>query len=199
MPNMLGQWPYLALARLTDEGHLLSLEGDVDGAITCHMAKHLGAGVGYITDWLEHTDDTVTLWHAGNAPASLCCPPGSEYPPFLSPHFNLLKPLILDLVLKPDQPVTLARLWRCDGKYHMTAFQGRTVRPARRLQGNTAVVQLPAPGLHDFFDTLLHAGLPHHVVLFAGRHQEAFRRLARMLRVNWVQPPAALSAGDGPA
>lgn len=34
LPNMLGQWPYFAVSRLTAEGNAVSIEGDVDGAIS---------------------------------------------------------------------------------------------------------------------------------------------------------------------
>ena len=40
--------------------------------------------------------------------------------------------------------------------------------------------------MNDWFDTLIHAGLPHHVALFRGHHAEPFKRLARMLRVEWL-------------
>ncbi|MGA8629778.1 MAG: hypothetical protein WB573_05500, partial [Terracidiphilus sp.] len=33
LPEVIGQWPYLAVARLTAEGHGVAIEGDVDGAI----------------------------------------------------------------------------------------------------------------------------------------------------------------------
>src|SRR4029077_1686847 len=46
LPNIMGQWPYLAFSRLNDEGHVVALEGDVDGALTCLLAKLLGLGVG---------------------------------------------------------------------------------------------------------------------------------------------------------
>jgi L-fucose isomerase-like protein len=111
MPNLLGQWPYLALARLGDEGHVVALEGDADGAITSLAGPALGAGT--------------------------------------------------------------------------------TLANPRRLTGNTALVEIaretpPGGDVHETFDTLLHAGMPHHVALFLGRHREAFRRLARMLRVQWI-------------
>ena len=32
LPNRFAQWPYLAMARLAEEGHVVALEGDVDGA-----------------------------------------------------------------------------------------------------------------------------------------------------------------------
>ena len=32
LPEVLGQWPYLAISRLTADGHAVSMEGDVDGS-----------------------------------------------------------------------------------------------------------------------------------------------------------------------
>jgi L-fucose isomerase-like protein len=185
MPNVLGQWPYLALARLTDEGHVVALEGDADGAVTSLVGPALGAGTGYLTDWLEHDERTVLFWHPGMAPLSWIARPS------LGRHFNIDKPLVVDGPIRVNEPVTVARLWRCDGRYVAMAFEGRTVANPRRLTGNTALVEveqetLPGRDARTTFDTLLHAGMPHHVALFRGHHREAFRRFARMLRVHWV-------------
>jgi hypothetical protein len=35
------------------------------------------------------------------------------------------------------------------------------------------------------FDDLIHAGMPHHVTLYPGKSAETFRRLARLLGLNW--------------
>jgi len=43
LPNTFG-WAYLALSRLADEGFAVAMEGDVDGAVTCLIANHLGIG-----------------------------------------------------------------------------------------------------------------------------------------------------------
>ncbi|MCP4640576.1 MAG: sugar isomerase, partial [bacterium] len=72
LPNVIGHWPYLAMARLAEEGRVVALEGDVDGALTCLLAKHLGLGMGYISDWLGHDAETITLWHPGNALGRFC-------------------------------------------------------------------------------------------------------------------------------
>jgi L-fucose isomerase-like protein len=180
MGNMMGQWPYLGLTRLLNEGVINSMEGDVDGAITCLLGKLLNAGVGFITDWLEHDKSTIHFWHPGVAPLPMMVGPS------MSKHFNIAKPMVVDGPLKVDMPVTIARLWRTDGKYYLTAFEGKTIQPRRNLTGNTALVQ-PANNMDvpKWFDEALHAGLPHHVVMFAGNHGEAFRRLARVLRINW--------------
>jgi L-fucose isomerase-like protein len=180
LPNVLGQWPYLAMSRLTDEGHAIAMEGDTDAAVLLLAAKHLGAGLGFITDWLEHDDDTIHLWHAGTAPLSMLDGPS------LGGHFNIEKPLVVDGPLRSDQPVTIARIWRCDDRYVATAFEGRTIPPRRKLTGNQALMQVDGGGVADWFDALCHAGMPHHPVLFIGHHRERFRRLARMLGIGWI-------------
>ena len=43
-----------------------------------------------------------------------------------------------------------------------------------------------------WFDTLLHAGLPHHPIVFTGHHADTFRRLARMLGINWISKETAV-------
>ena len=66
LPNMLGQWPYLAVTRLGTEGFPVSIEGDVDGAIGSLMNCNLGTGPGFLTDWLEHDRNSIFFWHPGH-------------------------------------------------------------------------------------------------------------------------------------
>ena len=189
LPNTPGQWPYLAMSRLADEGAIVAMEGDADGAITALAGRAIGAGFGYLTDWLEHDARSVHFWHAGMAPISWCERAA------LGRHFNIEKPLVVDGPIKANEAITAARIWRVDGRYYATAFQGKTIRNPRELSGNTALVEftreeIPGGGaggdMNQWFDTLVHAGLPHHVAVFRGHHADTFRRLSRMLRVEWV-------------
>ena len=125
------------------------------------------------------------------APMNMCNAPGREGEPSLAKHFNIVKPLVVDGQIRVGEPVTIARLWRCDERYHLTALEGRTIAPRRKLTGNTALVEIPeaeiASGgtVPERFDRMLHAGLPHHVVLLFGQHRETLQRLARLLAVEW--------------
>ncbi|HUA92594.1 MAG TPA: hypothetical protein VL991_08510 [Terracidiphilus sp.] len=186
LPNMLGQWPYLAVARLGTEGRAVSIEGDVDGCIGGLMSASLGLGPGFLTDWLEHDQNTIFFWHPGMAPMNMCNPIGTAGGPTLAAHFNIVKPLVVNAEILVDQPVTITRLWRCDDQYHMTAFEGHTVPARRRLTGNSVLVEVAQGDVRERFDTLVHAGLPHHVLLSFGTEAETFRRLARALRLQWV-------------
>ena len=191
LPNMLGQWPYLAVSRLGTEGYAVSIEGDVDGCIGSLMGTLLGVGPGFLTDWLEHDHDTIFFWHPGMAPMDMCCPVGSKGGPTLRQHFNVVKPLVVDGQIRVNEPATVSRLWRCDNRYYMTAFEGRTIPPRRQVTGNMVLFQLAQTELArtgdvpERFDRLVHTGMPHHVLLAFGHHSETMRRLARALGLEW--------------
>jgi L-fucose isomerase-like protein len=179
MSNAIG-WPYLAFSRLAADGVPIGMEGDADGALTCLMGQALGAGTGFITDWLEQADDAIHFWHPGTAPLNMLDAPS------LDEHFNIKKPTVVNGALRVGEPVTVARVWRCDDRYRLGAFEGRTVAPRRTVTGNAGWVEVDGGNVPALFDRLCHAGLPHHPVLFYGRHADAFRRLARMLGIDWV-------------
>ncbi len=73
----------------------------------------------------------------------------------------------------------------------MTAFEGRTVPARRKVTGNMVLVELAEADVASGgdvparFDRLVHAGMPHHVLLSFGKQQETFRRLARALSMEW--------------
>jgi L-fucose isomerase-like protein len=179
LPQVLGQWPYFAMSRLTDEGRIITMEGDLDGAILALAGQKLGAGFGYLTDWLEHDGSTIHFWHAGMAPLSWI------ERPRLGRHFNAEVPLVVDGPLRTDEPMTIARWWRVDGQYRGVAFEGLTVPNARTVTGNTALVRIERDA-HALFESLVHAGMPHHVAVFRGRHLNRLRRLMRMLDIDSV-------------
>ncbi|HEX7008502.1 MAG TPA: hypothetical protein VF184_00880 [Phycisphaeraceae bacterium] len=183
LPERFGHWPYLAMARLASEGHIVALEGDVDGALTCLAGSSMGAGPGFITDWLEHDDHRATLWHPGHAAFELC-----ERDSFsLGRHFNNHKPMVVNAALAAEQPVTLARIWRCDGRYWMTACHARTIRPSQRLAGTYGQITLDGHSPRRWLEHRCHQGMPHHLTMFPGHHLDNFQALARHLRLEWVQ------------
>jgi L-fucose isomerase-like protein len=182
LPTLLGHWPYLAMMRLAEQGGSVALEGDVDAAILGRFGATLGIGTGYVSDWLAHNESSITLWHPGHAPRDYCVPESLR----LGRHFNNDKPLVVNAVLRPDQDVTLARLWRCDDGYHMTAFVGRTRPVDRPLLGAHGVVQVRGESVPQRFERLCRAGMPHHVTVFRGDHVSLLQRLAERLQVTWV-------------
>jgi len=186
MPNTLGQWPYLGMGRLAEEGRAVACEGDADGALSAWIGERLGMGRCYLSDWLEHDAHAITLWHGGAAPMSLSPPRGEPGAPRIARHFNSKKPAVLEATIRADMPVTIFRLWRLDGAYRLSAREGRTLRPRRPLMGTNALARLADEDPRAWFEELCHQGMPHHVAVFEGHHVALLHRLARVLHVETV-------------
>ena len=180
LPNRVGQWPYLAMARLAGEGESVALEGDVDGAVSSRIAWLLGLGAGYLSDWIEHDEHSITLWHPGHAPLDLCTPGSAR----LGRHFNTRHPLVVDAEMAADRPVTLFRVWRCDGSYRMTSCEAGTVKPRRELTGTNGLVSVDDRDVNRWFDHLCHEGMPHHLLVIPGHHSELLGRFARQIGIS---------------
>jgi L-fucose isomerase-like protein len=185
LPNVFGQWPYLGVARLVDEGRAVGIEGDADGALSAWIAESLGLGRCYLSDWLEHDKEAITLWHGGAAPLSLCEPAGTPGGPRIARHFNIKTPAVIEATLRHDMPVTVFRFWRLQGKYFLTAREGQTLRPKRHLMATNALARMnDDPG--EWFEEMCHAGMPHHVAVVQGHHAAFLKRLARVMNMQIV-------------
>lgn len=186
MPNTFGQWPYLGIARLANEGRAVVCEGDADGALSAWVAENLGFGRCYITDWLEHDDESITLWHGGAAPMELSPPPGEPGGPRIARHFNIKKPAVLEATLRQNMPITIFRLWRRDGSYYLTARDAETIKPSRHLMGTNGSARLVEENPARWFEAACHEGMPHHVLVFPGHHRELLRRFARAMNMRFL-------------
>jgi L-fucose isomerase-like protein len=186
MPNVFGQWPYLGIARLADEGRAVTCEGDADGALSAWIGESLGMGRCYLSDWLEHDRETITLWHIGAAPMSLSPPPGEPGGPRLARHFNIKKPTVVEATIRENMPVTILRFWRLEGSYYLTAREGQTIKPKRHLMGTNALARLDRQEPQEWFEELCHQGMPHHVAVFEGHYSLLLQRLARILNIHFI-------------
>lgn len=184
MPNTFGQWPYLGIARLADEGRAIACEGDADGAIGALIGETFGMGRCYLSDWLEHDEETITLWHVGAMPPSLSPPAGESGAPKIAKHFNVNKPTVLESELKVGIPLTLFRLWRCDGEYRLTACDAESVK-ARPLMCSNGRARLLNRKPNDWFEDMCRAGMPHHLNIFQGNHAAKLKRFAAIAGIRW--------------
>ncbi len=185
MPNVFGQWPYLGMARLADEGFAIACEGDADGAIGALIGEMFGMGRCYLSDWLEHDEETITLWHVGAAPPSLCPPTGEPGAAKMAKHFNIKKPTVLEGEIKADMPLTLFRLWRYEGEYCLTACDGMSEKPRRKLMMSNGQARLLNRNPNEWFEDLCYAGMPHHLNVFPGHHSAKLKRFARVAGIRW--------------
>lgn len=182
LPRRLQGWPYVAMGRLADENRVVALEGDVDGAITAMLGRLLGPGVGYLTDWLMHDERSVLLWHPGHAALRMCLPESIR----LARHFNNRLPLVREGQLAPGCQVTLARFWRCDGTYRITALEAETAESPLHFAGTVGLAVVEGVDIRQWFNAMCHEGMPHHVAVLQGHQTGKLRSLARMLRVRWI-------------
>ena len=183
MPNVFGQWPYLGVARLAEEGYAIGIEGDADGALGAWIVEKLGLGRCYLSDWLEHDKQTITLWHGGAAPMSMCEAVGKPGGPRIAKHFNIKKPACLEASIRAGMPITVHRFWRCDGKYLFSAREGETIKPKRHLMMTNCLARMNCDP-RDWFEDLCHAGMPHHVAVVQGHHAKFLQRVARVLNMQ---------------
>jgi L-fucose isomerase-like protein len=186
IPNITGQWPYVAISRMLSEQIAITQEGDVDAAVAALSARELGMGPVYMSDWLEHDASTIAIWHTGSVPLQLCEPIGSEKGPRVAKHFNIKKPAVIEATLKADLPITLFRLWSCDGQYRLTALEGRTIAPKRHLLGNNGIAKIDGVNVIEWFDEMIHEGLPHHVMVAQGHHRTMLKRFVRHVGIRWI-------------
>ncbi|MFZ5831674.1 MAG: sugar isomerase, partial [Planctomycetota bacterium] len=182
LPNRFGHWPYLAMSRLAEEGGIVALEGDVYGALTCLVGQMLGLGAGYISDWLEHDRHSILLWHPGHAAPGMVEAPQAQ----LGRHFNNNLPLVVNAPLRREHPLTLARIWACDGEVRIAVREARTVAPGRELSGVYGRVAIPDLDVHEWFCDLCQSGMPHHVTLLPGHHARLLDRAAQLLGLRVV-------------
>ncbi len=180
-------WPYLALARLASEGYPIAVEGDVDGALACLMAREAGCGVCYVSDWLEHGAHEITLWHTGAAPFQLCEPPGSSRAPQIGRHFNNRKPAVVNATIRAGMPVTLFRFWHMQGEYLFTAIEGETIEPARHLLGTNGLARFDSVDVPEFFIAMVRAGMPHHPIIVEGHAKKHLSAVAEMLGMTRIE------------
>ena len=196
LPNDPGVWPYLAIARLAEDGVSICEEGDIDGAIGCQLAQSFGCEMAaFNSDWLEHDDDSILLWHAGATPFGMCESIGSPDGPKLSVHFNTGKPLIVDTLIRVNMPVTLFRLWRMKDRYQLAICEGRIAKPPRKVDGCAGTVQVSGGGVEKFFKDACRKGMPHHVTVMKGHYAEQLNLWAQQYLPQPIE--VVLQCGGG--
>ena len=184
-PQTFGLMPCATLGRLADDGYVCACEADMHGAVTMLALQWLAGAAPFLADVVavDPAENSVTLWHCGNAPACLACE-GEEAT--LTTHCNRRIGVAGDFAIRPG-PATLARLGVApEGSYRLL-YAGGEVRAAsaNRFQGNTAAFR-PAGEARRLLDTMLLGGWEHHVAIVAGDVTGELEVLARILGIEAV-------------
>ena len=166
------------MSMLSDQLTPCSCEADVNGTVTQLMLQWLSGEPAFGTDVVSFDleEDKVVVWHCGLAPLSMADP---EVRPRATIHSNRQLPLLMEFPLKPGR-VTVARLSEATGGYRLVVGGAEMLRAPMSFSGTSGVLRFDRPAA-DVLDTMLSAGLEHHISLTYGDHVPALLALARML------------------
>ncbi|MGQ9491343.1 MAG: L-fucose/L-arabinose isomerase family protein [Anaerolineae bacterium] len=170
-----------AMSLLSDEGTPCSCEADVNGTITQLILQWLSGGPAFGTDMVgfDGEQDHTVLWHCGLAPLAMADP---EFQPRGTVHSNRKLPLLMEFPLKPGR-VTIARLTQAgDGAYRLVAGSGEMLRAPLSFSGTSGVLRFDRPAL-EVLDTIMRAGLDHHISLTYGDFMPELLALGEILNI----------------
>ena len=102
------------------------------------------------------------------------------------PKMNGLEALPKIKKIRADLPVTVFRIWRCDGEYRLAVGEGQTLEPRQPLLGSNGLAQMADCDVNEWFEELIHAGMPHHVAVVGGHHARTLKRWARLAGVRLI-------------
>lgn len=168
-----------ALSLLNDEQLPCGCEADVHGTITQLMLQELSGAPAFGTDIvsLDSERDGVVVWHCGQAPLAMADP---DVVPTGTIHSNRRLPLLMQFPLKPGT-VTVARLSAlAEGGLRLVVGRGEMLRAPMSFSGTSGVLRFERPAA-AVLDTILSAGLEHHLALTYGDYVDALLALADLL------------------
>lgn len=178
-----------AMSMLNEDCAPASCEADVNGTLTLVLLRALSGAPAFIADLVsvDAASDTAVLWHCGLAPVSMADP---EAPVRATIHSNRKLPLLMEFPLRPGR-VTIARLSQPHpdagrAGYRLVIGGGEMLRAERSYGGTSGVLRFdrPAP---EVLDTVMRAGLEHHVCLVYGEYREELRALARLVELEVLE------------
>ncbi len=182
-PTEFGLMPCATLGRIADDGFVSACEADMHGAVTLLALQWLAGAAPLLADLvaMDAAENTVTLWHCGNAPACLA---HADAEPRLTTHCNRRIGVAGDFAIQPG-PATLARLGvDPSGSYRLLAVEGEVLeRPRNRFAGNTAIFQ-PTGSAEAVLNTIIAGGWEHHVAFVAGHLHGDLAALAELLGIG---------------
>ncbi|MFQ3536278.1 MAG: hypothetical protein SNJ58_10415 [Aggregatilineales bacterium] len=173
-------------ALLCDEGVPATCEADVHGALTGLLLQGVGAVATFGADMVaaDLDRDTLTFWHCGLAPLSMCDP---SFPPRGALHSNRQRPLLMEFPLKAGR-VTLARLTQAgeSGGYRLVVGTGEMLSAPMQFSGTSGLFR-PDSGAANALQVIMGQGLDHHFTLAYGDFAEPLACFAEFARLPIIR------------
>lgn len=155
-------------------------EADVYGALSSLLLQRVADAPVFLADLVDvdTADDTVVVWHCGQAPASMA-DPGQERSATI--HTNRKMPLLFEFPLKPGR-VTFFRISQARGKTFAVIGGGEMLARPKAFTGTSGVVRFDS-GAAAALDTIMNAALEHHLALAYGDHVSGLEQAAADLGI----------------
>jgi L-fucose isomerase-like protein len=175
-----------ASSLLCDDGIPATCEADVHGVLSGLLLQGVGAAATFGADLVaaDLANDTLTFWHCGLAPLSMCAP---SFAPRGALHSNRQRPLLMEFPLKAGR-VTLARLTQAgaSGDYRLLLGTGEMLDAPMQFSGTSGVLR-PDSGAAHALQVILQEGLDHHFTLAYGDFADALTLLADFAKLPIIR------------
>ena len=170
------------IARMNQEGMLVSCEGDVTGLATMMILSEFSENPVMLVDLVNISrEGIVKVWHCGCGSPAIA---GSE-PKFEShPTMSDCPGLATSFNLKTGH-ISLCKLSE-DQQYRMLIMDGRCVEPDRRVRGNQGDLKFPFSG-DKMLETVMDEGIEHHYCLSYNTDFAALREYCRIFNIREIK------------
>ena len=164
LSDIYGIAPCAVIGMLNDSGLTVSCEGDILGAVTMAIQKHLSGGsVPFFVDLIsfDYKENTGVVWHCGAAPVSLC---RSFDETALCRHMRVdggdKKGVTNEFSLRAGR-VTFAKLDETAAGYRMLIASGTALDTDKFIRGNPLKIKFDGD-VKKLIDIIVKKGFEHH-------------------------------------
>ena len=187
-----GAMPCVGMARLIDQGIVVSTEGDIQAAVAGLMVKEVTGLIGHF--WENLAFDTDKNWvlggHEGGSAGFSMAKKGTKARLRGTQYVDMkdipgAPPLgvVPEFITDPG-PVTLVTLYRDKLDYEMRIACGESVDlPNQSVQYEHAVFKPNVP-LKTYFENIAHYGVDHHFAMARGNVAGVFEKIAQIIGIK---------------
>lgn len=189
MIPLTGAMPCVGMARLIDQGIVVSTEGDIQAAVAGLMVKEVTGLVGHF--WENLAFDQEKNWvlgghEGGSAGFSMAKKGtrarlrGTQYVDMKDLPGAPPQGVVPEFITDPG-PVTLVTLYRGEEDYEMRIACGESVDlPNQSVQYEHCVFKPDTP-VKTYFENIARFGVDHHFAMARGRVQGVFEKIAEIM------------------
>ncbi|MBQ6163707.1 MAG: fucose isomerase [Clostridia bacterium] len=177
--------PCAMMSILQADGRILSCEGDAEGAETMLAAAAAGCETPFLADLsqVNFEENYALMWHCGVAPVNLT---DGVCDCTLDTYFAGGKGVTAGFVMKSGR-ADFIRIDTARGKTRVFLARGEAEPMEKQLSGTYAKVRFDC-SVKKLLDTVTETGVAHHIVMCYGEFLPVFRKFAKMMGWEIIEP-----------